>query len=356
MSVRLRVENYRVLRKIDWDLPKGVCALVGPNGSGKTTLLDVPVLLRDLVFQTYGGAFARHGTHEGLVNLQAPPGAVVTLGVDSDSVTWNVEVAFDQGRARFSETFPGSDPQAWLPEDADTLFPSVMVDSVVLIDHFPFLKYRLYSDYRLADIRRKGSLPSASTRLAEDGTNVFSVLRNWAGKKHLNARFEFVIDSLKEAFPDTFDALDFDPADDGTVSARILSPRGGAALPVLYAPSGWITALLHLTAIASTETGGIVAIDEPENGLHPHAIRQILQAIRGWAADHDLTVLLATHSPVLLDQFKEDPEHLFVMEPGREVLPVRLDQVRDREWLAQFSLGDLYKGGDFGAPTEGAAA
>ena len=59
---------------------------------------------------------------------------------------------------------------------------------------------------------------------------------------------------------------------------------------------------------------------------------------------------------MVLDQFKEEPDHLFVMEPGRDVLPVRLDEVRNREWLAQFSLGDLYKAGDFGAPAEGAAA
>jgi predicted ATPase len=356
MSVRLRVENYRVLRKIDWDLPKGVCALVGPNGSGKTTLLDVPVLLRDLVHDTFENAFKRHGTYEGLGNLHAPSGAVVFVGSVVEFVQWGVHVALVSDGPLFNEKFPGSDNEDWDSGNSRSVFPDVRVGGTRNADHMPFRDYRLYSDYRLADIRRKGSLSSASTTLEPDGSNVFSVLRNWAGKKHLNARFEFVIDSLKEAFPDTFDALDFDPADDGTVSARILGPRGGAALPVLYAPSGWITALLHLTAVASTETGGIVAIDEPENGLHPHAIRQILQAIRGWAADHDLTVLLATHSPVLLDQFKEDPEHLFVMEPGREVLPVRLDQVRDREWLAQFSLGDLYKGGDFGAPTEGAAA
>lgn len=77
----------------------------------------MPVLLRDLLDQTYGGAFARHGTHEGLRNLQAPPGAAVTPGVVYDFVAWNVEVAFDQGVARFSETFPGSDSGDWLFED-----------------------------------------------------------------------------------------------------------------------------------------------------------------------------------------------------------------------------------------------
>jgi hypothetical protein len=59
---------------------------------------------------------------------------------------------------------------------------------------------------------------------------------------------------------------------------------------------------------------------------------------------------------MLLDPFKQSPEHLFVMEPGQGVLPVRLDRVRDREWLGRFSLGDLYKAGDFGAPKEEGAA
>jgi predicted ATPase len=355
MSVRLQVENYRVLRKIDWELPKGVCALVGPNGSGKTTLLDVPVLLRDLLHYTYEGAFTRHGMYEGLLNLHAPLGATITLGV-AGSLEWTIQVAFDQGIARFHEKFPGYEGDDWRFGNAPTMFPDFMVDSVLLREYLPFRDYRLYSGYRLEDIRRKGSPSSAAVTLEPDGSNVFSVLRNWDGKRSTKARFAFVMESLREAFPDTFDGLDFDPSDSGTVSARILAPGGGAALPVLYAPSGWITALLHLCAVASTATGGFVAIDEPENGLHPYAIKRILGAMREWADDNDLTVLLATHSPMLLDQFKEDPEHLYVMEPGREILPVRLDQVRDRGWLAQFSLGDLYKAGDFGAPAAGAAA
>jgi predicted ATPase len=94
----------------------------------------------------------------------------------------------------------------------------------------------------------------------------------------------------------------------------------------------------------------------PENGLHPFAIKRIVGAMREWAGEHDFTILLATHSTVLIDLFKDEPEHLFVMEPGRDVLPVRLDEVRDRGWLAQLSLGDLYKQGDFGAPLEGTVA
>jgi predicted ATPase len=96
----------------------------------------------------------------------------------------------------------------------------------------------------------------------------------------------------------------------------------------------------------------VLAIDEPENALHPYSIRRLMDAFREWSDAHDVTVLLATHSPVILDTFKELPEKVFVMQPDQEVLPVPLDQLKKRSWLAHFSLGDLYEHLEYGAPAK----
>ena len=116
-----------------------------------------------------------------------------------------------------------------------------------------------------------------------------------------------------------------------------------------FAPDGLLTGLLHLTAVASTPPGGAIAIDEFENSLHPFAIRALLDHIRSWSSQHQISVTLASHSPVLIDQFKSEPDRLLVMDPGAEVLPVPISTIRDPEWLAHFSLGDLYANGEFGA-------
>ncbi len=210
--------------------------------------------------------------------------------------------------------------------------------------------YRRYDYEDLWPFCRSGSPAGAESALDATGRNAFSVLRNWrAGDRDHAERDRFVRSALEEAFPDAFADYDF-TAVGPVVFARFYAPgRREPTFPALTA-HGILVGLLHLAAVASTPDGGIVAIDEPENGLHPRAIQRIVGAVRDWADQHDLTVLLATHSPVLIDEFKRDPEHLFVMEPGHDTLPVRLDEVRDRDWLAQFSLGDLYKHGDFGAP------
>jgi predicted ATPase len=212
--------------------------------------------------------------------------------------------------------------------------------------------YRFYQAYDLASIRINGSQMSADEYLHPDGRNVFSVLRNWRDRKETRPRWQFVIDSLKAAFPDTFEDLDFEMAGQ-TVSGRIVAPRPDVRIATYFAANGWLIALLHLTAVASTEPAGAVAIDEMENGLHPHAIRQIIEAMRDWAVQTGICIVLATHSPVVLDQFKAEPDHLFVMEPGRERTPVQLDELHDPEWLAHFSLGDLYTHDEFGAQRKG---
>jgi predicted ATPase len=146
--------------------------------------------------------------------------------------------------------------------------------------------------------------------------------------------------------------LDFEVAGQ-LVSGRIVTPKPDVHIATYFAANGWLIALLHLAAVASTQLAGAVAIDEIENGLHPHAIRRLIQGMRDWAAQTGISIVLSTHSPVVLDQFKEEPDHLFVMEPGRERLPMKLDDLHDPEWLAHFSLGDLYAHDEFGAQGSG---
>ena len=108
-------------------------------------------------------------------------------------------------------------------------------------------------------------------------------------------------------------------------------------------------------AVAGAKPGTLVLIDEFENSLHPYAIRQLVRAMREWAAKRDLTIVLAGHSAALLDEFREDPSRVFVMElpqPGQPPMPRRLTDYHDPEWLKHFSLGELYRHEEFGGPRE----
>jgi predicted ATPase len=235
----------------------------------------------------------------------------------------------------------------------DRLAASIALDSIADLAPLGDLltRYRLYGQYDIRELRRRGSDDSTERRLDRRGANVFSVLRNWRDRRADRHRFEFVLGGLRDVFPDFFEDLEFSKAAQ-IVGAELRIRPYDKLLSTGLAPDGWFVALLHLTAVASMDPGDVIAIDEPENALHPHAIRTLLELVRDWSTQQQATILLATHSPVLIDAFRECPEQLYVMEPGHEVLPVALSELRERSWLNHFALGDLYAHDEFGAPLE----
>jgi predicted ATPase len=213
-------------------------------------------------------------------------------------------------------------------------------------------RYRLYASYDLMALRRSGSPDSSERRLGQRGTNVFSVLRNWRDRREDRERYTFVMDGLRDLFEDFFEDIDFAKA--AQVVGADMHLKRGRAHSASLAPDGWFAALLHLTAVASTDDGDVIAIDEPENALHPHAIKLLLEHVRVWSQRRSVTILLATHSPVIISDFDTRPEQLFVMQHDQPVSPVPVTDLKERDWLAHFTLGDLYTREEFGAPLDGA--
>ncbi len=370
MPLTLTVHNYRALRHVEWS-PQGVCALVGPHGAGKSTRLDVMMLLRHTFEHGLLRALNQHGGMDTLRHFEAEPGAVVSFSLHSANETEWI-IGFDpRGLAQGSHYELVASPNTTiarylgskflefdneqLPTDERSAL-RVASDAFKLPEELIALRslvqtYRCYAEYHLTHLRESGSPVTSDKVLDQHGRNVFSLLRNWRDTRVDRTRYDFVLGTLRTLFPDTFADLDFETAGT-TVTGRIVTPRPDTSYPITFAPNGLLVALLHLSAVASVAKGGMVAIDEVENSLHPFAIKHLIEAFRRWATLTQSTVLLATHSPVVLDQFRECPEQVFVMERGQETSPVTLPKVRDPEYLAHFSLGDLYAHLDFGSPVD----
>lgn len=369
MPFKLEVRNYRALRRTDWS-PQGVAALVGPNGAGKSTLLDVLQLLRHTFELGFTRALNQRGGTANLKHFDAAPDEDVIFSLQVEEARWSIlldrgalmnpELHMEfihehtlksgvrrHGTAQFRGAEFSADERSLLRSAIDS-FPH-SPDLTVLRSRVQ--SYRCYADYHLAHLRESGSTIASDKTLDLHGRNVFSLLRNWRDTRADRARYDFVMDNLRKLFPDAFADLDYETAGT-TVTARVVTPKPDTSYPITFAPNGLLVTLLHLCAVASVPNDGIVAIDEIENSLHPFAIKHLIEAFRTWAAKTNSTVLLATHSPVVLDQFRECPEQVFVMEKGQPTNPVPLPKVRDPEYLAHFSLGDLYAHLEFGSPVE----
>jgi energy-coupling factor transporter ATP-binding protein EcfA2 len=367
MSLKLKIENYRGLRKVECTFPTGVSVVVGPNGAGKTTLLKVPELFRHAYERGWSKALEHHGGLHQFKHVAAAPEDSVRLELERGELRWVVD-------------FDGSLDEVGAPVE-DVLLAGVLIGSrddtraITLangarVGHAQHSVLRViadrgiasaaalahvgdmrcYADFFAFQLRQTGSEYSADTHLHPTGMNVLTVLRNWKDKLATRPRQEFVIEALRDAFPGFLD-LEFE-ATSNVVGALVVSDAFGQATSLRTAANGFIHAMMCLTAVVSAPPGGLVTVDEPETALHPYAIRRVLAAIRDWSKAHQIDVILSTHSPVLIDAMHDDPERLFVFSPADGPGPRPLSELRDAAYLARFSVGDLYSQSRLGGPAE----
>lgn len=299
----------------------------------------------------------------------------ITLGLGLDSCQWELQLAVDGGgihpyhgelfsdegellfdRPVFQRTTEFKGTPKTIDKQSFLRFVYHIEDSPRLSSFIEFLtSIRIYGTYWLNKVREIETGQGKSDFLHPTGKNLFTVLRNWkSAPRAYGNRFSWVLDALKDAFPDQVEDLEFDMVGEA-VYARLYPPNAlgpDVSLPIGVAADGFLTGLLHLTAVAGAEPNSVLAFDEMENQLHPHAIRSILASMRKRAEEQELTIILTTHSPVLMNEFKGYEEQFFVMQPGGSPLPQALNELKDPEWLAHFSLGDLYEREDFGAPLD----
>ena len=375
--MKLIAQDFLGLERVAWE-PRDVSLVVGPNGSGKTSLLQTFGFLQRAVTDGVPKAVQHLGGARGLKRHGAASDASVLLGLEVEGLRWELELSvegssvgeFPGERVTLGDDVllrrvPGSKEWSFGDERVvDTLKdePRTCLDAAwdrfrdkrlaPLLDTFYY--GMLVYDRKWSVARLMGApLPSPAfpgTVLNPLGSNVFALLAQWRGApKRFDGQYEWVRDKARLAFYDIFDDLEFESLEN-TMIARFYTPGSDEGLPVHRAADGLIVGLLHLTSVAGAPKGALVAIDEMENQLHPHAIRVILQAMRERAEERDLTIVLTTHSPVLMNEFAGHEDRFFVTEPGHVPTPARLDELHDPRYLAQFALGDLYERLKIGAP------
>jgi predicted ATPase len=89
----------------------------------------------------------------------------------------------------------------------------------------------------------------------------------------------------------------------------------------------------------------VILVDEPELGLHPHAITLLASLVK--QASQQTQVILSTQSSLLLDHF--NPEDVLVadrVEGGTQFN--RLDPSKLASWLEDYSLGQLWEKNELG--------
>ena len=326
----IQFQNFKALR--DTTLPLGPCTiLVGPNGSGKRTVLQALEAVRkpnETTFARVASCDVR-GTKDASVLVK------LTWSESPSPITywyrWN---ANGEGRAG------GEAPRS-------PVYEQIKAGIWAALN-----RIRVFS----LDAQKLAGLAPVQTsiELGSDGTGLAAVLDGM--RDEAPEQFKVIENQLGEWLPE-FDRILFDRPNQGSKSVALRTREGQHKVPACDLSQGTLIALALLTLAYHPAPPSLIALEEPDRGVHPYLLRHIRDAL--YRLSHPdscgekrepVQVIATTHSPYFLDLFRESPGEIVVANKvGLDVQFQRLtDQPHFQDILGEAALGEAWFSGVLG--------
>jgi predicted ATPase len=367
MFTYAKIHHFKSISEANLRL-KNKNLIVGPNGSGKSNILDALYFLHDAAVDGIDTAITkRHGidsirqwSKTRPYNIKMDVGFANDLGVGSyevvlssvkgeyriieESGTWfgpHPRARYREGEDRsakqssffrnneglitFSSGFNDLNIEKPTKIDRSELFISSLARRLVIppLNTFKpigdeltsFAKYSIYPN-----TLRNPQLVSREVALAEDGSNLASVLKIINSARRHTPFKENILSSLKQIMPVVTDFHVRSAAGYYVPVLRVEEASGELhEFNLSQISDGTLRVLGLLTAFYQPSAPYKIGVEEPEQMIHPGALQVIAEAVsdftndqaRGGSApfrDDARQVFLTTHSPSLLDAF--EPEYI----------------------------------------------
>jgi predicted ATPase len=355
---RLSLRGFKTIERLDDFHPNQITVLIGPNGAGKSNLISFFRLLSSMtpppgglqlhVAELGGASAILHGGSNRTREIEAQIALTTEAGENEYEFRLfhaaGDTLIFADERYRFSRLdYPAKAPwrqlgaghrEAKLIEEAEA---GDKTAGTILSLLRKMMVYQFHNTSSTARMRNKWSLEDGRW-LKEDGANLASFLFRLRNEEE--RYYQRIVETLRLILP-FFADFELEPEHD-----RLLlrwRERGSDEIyTAAQAADGMLRAMALTALLLQPEKNlpNVLILDEPELGLHPYAINVIAGLIRGVATY--VQVVLATQSVSLIDHFS--PEEVVVVErKGPESTFRRLDEADLQEWLAEYSLSELWE-------------
>ena len=325
MIASVAFRNFKALRHTQLTLAP-FNLVIGPNGSGKTSLIQAVLRLRTLARLP----LAQHPEQ----HARLPDGPEMEFRFSPPDDALVAHLRCTEGRVCDLLTVEPPEAPGWARLQA-----RISSARVFLLDHYAMPQPVARDD---------------NAELSGNGGNLTAVLL--ALKENHPETFLRLETELLRIVPE-FTELVFLDHPDGRVelALRIADEPKPVTAENLSQGTLYLMALLALSF--RPQPPSLVCIEEVDRGIHPRMLREVRDLLYrlSYPAEYGeqrapVQVIATTHSPYLLDQFRDHPEEVVIAQKhGRVATFARLSDRPDLpELLAEGTLGDMWFSGILG--------
>ncbi|MGX7685620.1 AAA family ATPase [Flectobacillus roseus] len=313
--------------------------LVGINGTGKSNFIKAIRLLKayisanefeKLFMQKWGG-------FSGACNFIHPDASIIYLRYEFDkNVVSNFDDTFnkDDYHIDFSIRKIGNSYDI-LARDTTLEVTEKLLKGIEIYDHF---------DTTFESPIRQLSPYYSEENLLSDGKNLTGLLSYLNGNSV--KAFDKLVEEFKKINPN-FRELVFTTPIAGKSLLSLKEKNLDRAITIEHISDGTLRYLLLLSIFYNPKRGSIVCLDEPEMGLHPDMINGVARGIK-YAAQNGTQMIIATHSPLLLNAFELEDLIIFEKNESNETIVKKVSEEDFPDWEGEFLAGQMWLRGQIG--------
>jgi predicted ATPase len=360
---RITLNGYKSIKRMSLELgPLNV--LIGPNGAGKSNLVSFFRLLNEMM----AGRLRTFVTKSGGANFMLFRGAKTTSSLEatlvftSDAAESEYSAKLDYGagdtlffseeriahRQRRKDALPTTqvlgaghrETQLHEAIKSRGIFDGSEEIAIVALKLDKFRAFHFHDTSAESSVRQGGDIHN-DRFLRHDGGNLAAVL--YRLQRTQPAAYWRIVKTVCQIAPWFGDfVLEPEELNENVILLRWREHETDMVFGPHAISDGALRAIALFTLLLQPEKDlpSLIVIDEPELGLHPHAL-VVLAALLRQASRH-CQVIVATQSTFLLDQF--EPEDVIVVDrEARESEFRRLERTKLREWLEEYSMAELWE-------------
>jgi predicted ATPase len=239
---------------------------------------------------------------------------------------------------------PEEDPGSFHDPDEDVNYRSSLETALA--------SFKVYS-FDAKSIARPVEI-NTKPELSQDGFGLANVLDDLSDQEP--ERWEALNRELNRWLPE-FDHITFERPSNSTKMFQLRTALGHHKYSASDLSQGTLFAVALLTLAYLKDPPAIVCFEEPDHGIHPRLLQNIRDAMYRLAYPKEfggnrepVQVIATTHSPYLLDLYKEHPEEIVIAHKDEQGAHFELlsEKPHIAEILEGAPLGDIWFSGVLG--------